>query len=62
MILEVLDGEHLDVDSVDGGGDDGFPPGNNAGVDGSIVHLFLGEFALIESHSLRITFYFRREH
>ena len=62
LILEVLDGEHLDVDGVDGGGDDGLPPDNDAWVDGSIAHVFLSEFSLIESHSLRITFYFRREH
>ena len=41
MVLDVLDGEHLDEDSVDGGGDEGFHLGDGVGGNGSVDHVVL---------------------
>ena len=46
MILEVLDGQGFDEYGVDGGGDDGFLPGNGVGRDRSIDQVVLGQVSL----------------
>ena len=55
MILEVLDGQSLDKDGVDGGGDDG------VGGYRSVHHVVLDQVALVQGNSLGILFYFRGE-
>ena len=52
LILEVLDGQGLDVDGVGGGGDERFCPGDDVGGDGAIDQKLLSQVTLEESHSL----------
>ena len=41
LVLDVLDGQRLDKDGVDGGGDEGFHPGDGVGENGSVDHVVL---------------------
>ena len=61
LILEVLDGQRLDEDNVDGGGDEGLHSGDGFGGDISVDHVVLGQAALVQGNSLGILFYFRGE-
>ena len=41
LVLDVLDGQRLGKDGVDGGGDEGLHPGDDVGGDGSVDHVVL---------------------
>ena len=56
--MDVLDGEGLDVDGVDGGGDDGVHPGDGVGGDGAVDEIIASQVALEERGSSRISFHF----
>ena len=58
MVLEVLNGQGLDEESVDDGGDEGFRPGDCIGRDRLIDQVVLGQVTQVQGHSLGISFHF----
>ena len=58
LVLDILDGHRLDEDGVDGGGDEGLHPGDGVGGDRAVDHVVLSQAALVQGHSLRVSFNF----
>ena len=59
--MNVLDGDGVDADVVEGVGVDGLRPEDSGGVDGAIDHEVLRDCASKQSNSVVVTFLFSRE-
>ena len=59
--MDIVDGEGVDTDIVEGVGVDGVQPGNDGGVDRTVDQEILRNLSPEKSNSVIIMFFFRRE-